>query len=106
MTPSPLQAAPELNGTARHVRMLTTLMAGCDPCGWVDQGGSPNLYVEASREVLVALQHRADVTAVVMTLPGEADVEPAMTFARVAVDWWRTADVARPPLAACARGSG
>lgn len=100
----PSQAHLTADGdTARHVRMLTTLLAGCDPCGWVEAGGSPNLYAGLALEVVGALHRDAGVPAVVMMLPGEAALEPTTKFARVAVDWWRTTRDLRNPLPAVTR---
>lgn len=83
--------------------MLTTLLAGCDPCGWVEAGGSPNLYAGVALEVVGALHRDVGVPDVIMMLPGEAALEPTTKFARVAVDWWRTTRDLRNPLQAVNR---
>ena len=88
-------SATDAPDAARHVRMLTTLMAGCDPCGWVDAGRSPNQYAGVALDMLSALHHGADVPRLLMRFPGDASVEKATRFARVALDWWQTAQDAR-----------
>ena len=69
------------------VRMLTTLLASCDPCRHLAAGGTAQNYTDAAHDVLDALRGGGGVTDVLLTLP-EAEVEDAHRFARVALHWW------------------
>ena len=84
MTSAALTPTPP---TDPDVRMLTTLLASCDPCGHLAAGGTPQDYTAAAHDVLTTLGEGAGVTDVLLTLP-QADVEQAHRFARVALHWW------------------
>lgn len=71
--------------------MLTSLLAGCDPCGYVDGGGSPNLYAAIALDGVRRLHRGSDVPDLLGIFPGDADAASALKFARVAIDWWSTA---------------
>ena len=86
--------------SARHVRMLTTLLAACDPCGWVDEGGSPNLYAGLALATLKLLQVGADAPTLLTVLPSDTETPAAMQFTRAAVDWWTEARPVRDALLA------
>lgn len=94
MTPRPdLSVEP----TAREVRMLTTLLAGCDPCGYVDQGGSPNLYAGMALATLRRLHRGTDAVDLLNVFPDDASAPAALQFARVAVHWWSIASGVNAP---------
>ena len=80
-------ATPAPPSTDPDVRMLTTLLASCDPCGYLAAGRTAQRYTEAARDVLATLRGGGGITDVLLTLP-EADVEQAHRFARVAAHWW------------------
>ena len=84
MTFDALTAPPS---TDPDVRMLTTLLASCDPCGHVAAGGTAERYTEAACDILTTLRAGGGVTDVLLTLP-EAEVEQAHRLARVALHWW------------------
>ena len=82
--------APTLTQTVpstRDSRMLTALLAGCDPCSYVASGGSPDLYAGLAVEVLQRIEAGAGPADLVLALPGEADATAAWQFASVAVEW-------------------
>ena len=72
----------------RQVRMLTMLAAGCDPCGWVDTGRSPNLYAGVALDALKRIRVGAEPVDLVMALPGDADAGAGLRFALAAITWW------------------
>ena len=75
--------------STRDHRMLTTLLAACDPCGYVDGGDSPLRYNAAAGKVLHLFRRRRySTTDIVLELPGEADAARAVQFAHVASAWW------------------
>lgn len=73
--------------TDPDVRMLTTLLATCDPCGYVAAGRTAERYTGTARDVLATLRGGGGISDVLLTLP-EAEVEQAHRFARVATHWW------------------
>ena len=81
--------------TAREARMLTGLLAGCDPCGFVEKGGSPNLYAGMALDALGRLHRGTDTVDMLNVFPGDVAVESAMSFIRVSMDWWDTARAVR-----------
>jgi hypothetical protein len=82
--------------STREHRMLTTLLATCDPCEYVDAGALPFRYNPIAGDVLRLLQrHRHSAADVVMLLPGEADASRAIQFAFAARDWWNNQQDAR-----------
>ena len=74
--------------SARHARMLTSMMAAYDPCGWIEAGGSPSLYTANALEMLRVLRERGDIAALIMLFPNAGTVAAAASFATVALDWW------------------
>ena len=76
------------NPATREVRMLVTLLASCDPCGYVDAGGSPNLYAGVAGDALTVLHAGAGLIDLVMAMPPEADASAAWRFANAALSWW------------------
>lgn len=84
-------AVPVEPTTAREVRMLTSLLAGTDPCGYVETGGSPNLYAGIALDALRRLHRGTDAADLLNIFPGDAAAPAAAQFVRVAVDWWETA---------------
>ena len=80
-------ANPDAQPADPDVRMLTTLLASCDPCRAIAAGGSPQDYAETARDVLITLEAGAGVADVLLTLP-QAEVEMAHRFALVALHWW------------------
>ena len=80
-------AIPAPQPSDPDVRMLTTLLASCDPCGYLAAGRTAQRYTEAATNVLATLSGGGGITDVLLTLP-EAEVEQAHRFARVALHWW------------------
>ena len=78
---------PKTVPSTRDSRMLTALLAGCDPCSYVASGGSPDLYAGLAVEALERIEAGAGPADVVLALPGEADASAAWQFANVAVEW-------------------
>lgn len=78
----------------RDVRMLTTLLASCDPCHRMDGDRSPAVYIDTACEILLALQAGCGETDVMLTMP-DAEVEAAHRFAQVAMHWWENRVVAQ-----------
>lgn len=71
--------------------MLVTLLATCDPLGYVDEGQAPFAYNPLAGKVLELFRRRRHTTSdIVMGLPGEADAARAVQFAVAATDWWNT----------------
>ena len=69
--------------------MLTTLLATCDPCGYVDDGQTPFQYNALAGEMLKLFRRRRySPTDLILTFPGEADAGRALQFAAAATDWW------------------
>lgn len=77
--------------------MLTGLLAGCDPCGYVAEGGSPNLYAGMALDALRRLHRGADAVDMLKVFPGDVPVDSAMQFIRVSLDWWDTARYMQSP---------
>lgn len=93
MTPPQLVSVDP--ATAREVRMLTALLAGCDPCRHVTGGDSPDVYAGIALDAVRLLHRGTRVVDMLDVFPGEADASAVLQFARAAVDWWETASSAR-----------
>lgn len=74
----------------RRIRMLTALLAACDPCGHVDAGESPEVYAGAALTALRILRSGCESSDILTALPPGAQASAAVAFARSASDWWRT----------------
>jgi hypothetical protein len=72
---------------AREIRMLTALLAACDPCAYVDGGGHPDLYVDLAVEVSCRLHDDADAVALLDVFPDDASAVAVSRFAGAALDW-------------------
>ena len=78
---------PKTVRSTRDSRMLTALLAGCDPCSYVAAGGSPDLYAGLAVEALERIEAGGGPADLVLALPGDADACAAWQFASVAVEW-------------------
>ena len=77
---------------AREVRMLTTLLAGCDPCAFVRQGAEPDAYYALALITLQHLHRGSDEVEILQQFPGEAEAAAVLQFVRVAMHWWTIAN--------------
>ena len=85
--PMNVPTMPTTVHSTRDSRMLTALLAGCDPCSYVAAGGSPDLYAGLAVEALARIEAGAGPADLVLARPGEADAGAAWQFASVAVEW-------------------
>lgn len=75
--------------TTREHRMLVTLLAACDPCGYVQAGASPASYSHLAPALADCLARPGCRSVDVLGMfPNDADAAAALQFARAALDWW------------------
>ncbi len=75
--------------STREQRMITTLLATCDPCGYVDAGQAPYRYNPLAGRILhLFRRRRSSPSDIVLEFPGEADAARAVQFAFAVVAWW------------------
>lgn len=78
-----------LSEETRTVRMLSVLLTACDPCGYIEAGGSPHDYTALAWQVKAALRAGMDASQIKALLKKTSDVENPARFCEAAVDWWR-----------------
>lgn len=84
-------ASPDklLSEAPKAVRMLSVLLTACDPCGYIEAGGSAHQYSALAWKVEAALQAGMGAAQIKRLLHTICDVENPSRFCEAAVDWWR-----------------
>ena len=72
----------------RTARMTMTLLAACDPCGYITAGGSPVEYAALADQVALRLTQGGRHAEILAVFPGQANGAAALQCATAALDWW------------------
>lgn len=90
-----LRTLPHPDLDTPTVRMLTALLATCDPYGYVDEGNPPAAYTHTAWKVALRLEAGLGAGDIVEALAPSADESAAERFAWAALQWWADQPVAR-----------
>ena len=88
-----------LSDTSRCVRMLSVLLTACDPCGYVEAGGSADDYTALAWQVEAALQAGMGAAQIKALLKNITETDDPSRFCEAAVDWWAHSGEARAAAA-------
>lgn len=82
----------------KSVRMISVLLAACDPCGYMHNGGSAHDYTRLAWQVEGALRAGMGASQLKALLQTTCAMEDPARFCEAAVDWWQRSS--RPQMAA------